>query len=149
ARPRRTTGRKRERMTSPSEDDLLTVESFRFLVQREAWMDDAACKGSGPSPEAPDRSSPFFPKKGQSTATAYKMCASCPVTDECEDYRRRTGSVGIWGGKYTEHPSQPKPQPVKVQDGLPRKVVTQMADTRQARQRKTVQPSRIAARKAR
>lgn len=121
-------------MTSPSDevgddgdkadgddDYLLTPEAFRFLIQPEPWMDRAACKGTGPEAAAQDRASPFFPERGQSTAAAYKMCETCPVREECKSYRVRTGSVGIWGGEYTEHPLRPNGQPA-IQDGRPRRV---------------------------
>jgi WhiB family redox-sensing transcriptional regulator len=58
----------------------------------EEWMQDAACKGK---PQEP-----FFPDRGESTAKAKAMCATCPVSDECLAYAMDKGmKVGIWGGK--------------------------------------------------
>jgi hypothetical protein len=59
---------------------------------------------------------------------------------ECLDYRERTGSVGVWGGTYTEH-ATPIPE---VRDVRPRKVVPMKSKRRTAA---TQPPKRIAARK--
>jgi hypothetical protein len=31
-------------------------------------------------------------------ATAIKICAHCPVTDECLDYGHESRGYGVWGG---------------------------------------------------
>lgn len=63
-----------------------------FIVQREAWMDDAACRGKPLEW--------FFPNAGGSKKKAYETCAKCPVQSECGEYADRTGTeYGIWEGK--------------------------------------------------
>lgn len=67
-----------------------------FGVQQEAWMDFARCKGQDPSI--------FILDPGSTTAEAAKFCAECAVCEPCEDYAKRTRSVGIWGGKFFASP---------------------------------------------
>ncbi|MDB5168599.1 MAG: hypothetical protein JWO55_857 [Candidatus Saccharibacteria bacterium] len=44
----------------------------------------------------------FFPEKGGSARDAKKVCARCPVREQCLDAALSNGeSYGIWGG-YTE-----------------------------------------------
>lgn len=63
-----------------------------FIVEREAWMDDAACRGKPLSW--------FFPDAGGSKRKAYATCEKCPVRTECGEYAERTGTeYGIWDGK--------------------------------------------------
>jgi len=55
------------------------------------WMLEARCLDA--DPEA------FFPEKGGSTREAKRICAACPVRDECLDYAlRHDERFGIWGG---------------------------------------------------
>lgn len=55
------------------------------------WRDRALCAHT--DPEA------FFPEKGGSTREAKKICATCPVRDECLDYAlKHDEKFGIWGG---------------------------------------------------
>lgn len=82
-----------------------------FLVGKEEWTEDAACKGMD--------TRIFFPERGQSTAPAGRVCARCPVRDECDEYRHRTGTEhGIWGGfmqsrgKFTD--IIPEDEPLKL-----------------------------------
>ena len=56
-----------------------------------AWQTDALCAQT--DPEA------FFPEKGGSTRDAKRVCAACPVRDECLDYAMaHDEKFGIWGG---------------------------------------------------
>jgi WhiB family redox-sensing transcriptional regulator len=56
-----------------------------------AWMLEARCLDA--DPEA------FFPEKGGSTREAKRICAACPVRDECLDYALANDErFGIWGG---------------------------------------------------
>ena len=56
-----------------------------------AWMDDAACRGADPNT--------FFPERGAVPNRAYRICATCQVTDECEQYAATIGmNQGVWGG---------------------------------------------------
>lgn len=56
-----------------------------------AWQVDALCAQT--DPEA------FFPEKGGSTRDAKKVCAACPVRQECLDYAMANDErFGIWGG---------------------------------------------------
>jgi WhiB family redox-sensing transcriptional regulator len=54
-------------------------------------MAEAACRGMGPDP--------WFPNLGDSTREAKKVCAGCPVVDECRRYALDTDAqAGIWAG---------------------------------------------------
>lgn len=55
------------------------------------WQEDALCAQT--DPEA------FFPEKGGSTRDAKKVCAECPVAQQCLDYALDNDErFGIWGG---------------------------------------------------
>ncbi len=59
--------------------------------EERAWMVDAKCLDA--DPEA------FFPEKGGSTREAKRICAACPVRQECLDYAMSNDErFGIWGG---------------------------------------------------
>jgi WhiB family redox-sensing transcriptional regulator len=55
------------------------------------WMLEARCLDA--DPEA------FFPEKGGSTREAKRICAACPVREECLQYALDNDErFGIWGG---------------------------------------------------
>ena len=55
------------------------------------WMDQALCPQTDPEI--------FFPEKGGSTREAKRVCAKCPVLEECLDYAIESDQrYGIWGG---------------------------------------------------
>jgi WhiB family redox-sensing transcriptional regulator len=66
----------------------------RLILQDEderLWMIDAKCLDA--DPEA------FFPEKGGSTREAKRICAACPVRNECLEYALDNDErFGIWGG---------------------------------------------------
>jgi len=56
-----------------------------------AWVAQAACKGTGPTP--------FFPAHGATADAARALCGRCPVAAECLGYAARHNiRDGIWGG---------------------------------------------------
>ena len=62
-----------------------------FDADERAWMLEAKCLDA--DPEA------FFPEKGGSTREAKRICAICPVREECLDYALANEErFGIWGG---------------------------------------------------
>jgi WhiB family redox-sensing transcriptional regulator len=61
------------------------------LFVRADWMTDAACKGMGPDL--------FFPQQGNRGIEAKKVCAKCPVAEQCEQHALENRERhGIWGG---------------------------------------------------
>jgi WhiB family transcriptional regulator, redox-sensing transcriptional regulator len=40
----------------------------------------------------------FFPSHGRHGAEARRICAACPVRDECLNYATAADEFGIWGG---------------------------------------------------
>lgn len=69
------------------------VDTLTATDARE-WMLDAKCLDA--DPEA------FFPEKGGSTREAKRICAACPVREECLDHALLNEErFGIWGG-YSE-----------------------------------------------
>jgi WhiB family redox-sensing transcriptional regulator len=75
----------------------LTTVAHNLLGYREgdtSWVSKAACRDKD--------TSMFFPGRGdsQSMNRARKICAECPVTDDCLAYALRTDQeFGVWGGK--------------------------------------------------
>ncbi len=62
-----------------------------FDADDRAWMLEAKCLDA--DPEA------FFPEKGGSTREAKRICATCPVREECLDFAlTQDERFGIWGG---------------------------------------------------
>lgn len=68
------------------------MNPLRLPTREEvAWQDWGMC--SQTSPDA------FFPDKGQPTAAAKRVCASCPVQAECLEYALANDErYGVWGG---------------------------------------------------
>lgn len=55
------------------------------------WRSDAACLGVG--------GDLFFPTKGSSAHAAKRICASCPVTNDCLEFSLENNEqYGVWGG---------------------------------------------------
>lgn len=62
-----------------------------FDDEARVWMLEARCLDA--DPEA------FFPEKGGSTREAKRICAICPVQQECLSYALDNDErFGIWGG---------------------------------------------------
>lgn len=65
------------------------------LLQRYAWMDDAACKG---------KTHLMFPKEHKDITyivEARALCAGCPVKNQCLEYALEFPSAdmhGVWAG---------------------------------------------------
>lgn len=77
-------------MTATTHDE--PMNPLRLPTREEvAWQDWGMC--SQTSPDA------FFPDKGQPTAAAKRVCASCPVQAECLEYALANDErYGVWGG---------------------------------------------------
>lgn len=65
-----------------------------FLVTQQAWMRDAPCRGA---------TAAFFAERGPAAARlvkqAKKVCAGCPVSDQCLEYALENREpCGVWGG---------------------------------------------------
>ena len=74
----------------------MTAANFRAGVAlQDRWQLGAACRGLDPAL--------FFPARGESTAEAKTVCASCDVDAEClghalgQNGRGRLERFGIWG----------------------------------------------------
>lgn len=70
-----------------------------WLLDRPAWMADAAC--------AEHDLELWFPANGQSPKPAKAICRSCLVVDECLEHALEAGEVhGIWGATSPEERRQ-------------------------------------------
>lgn len=59
------------------------------------WMEAANCASVG--------GDPFFPEKGDSVRAAKRICADCPVAEECLQFAVARGiRFGVWGGKTAQ-----------------------------------------------
>lgn len=77
-------------------DQLHTDGTPRFdlaaLPKAPPWMAEALCAQVDPDG--------FFPEKGGGTRAMKRVCAQCPVTEQCLRYALdRDESHGVWGGK--------------------------------------------------
>lgn len=62
-----------------------------FSFEMPAWYDDALCAQVDPGA--------FFPPKGASLRPAKRVCAACPVRDECLAFAMDNNELhGVWGG---------------------------------------------------
>jgi WhiB family redox-sensing transcriptional regulator len=60
-------------------------------IETPPWMRGAKCLHAEPDT--------FFPEKGGSTKEAKRICAECPVREECLEYAlEQDERFGIWGG---------------------------------------------------
>ena len=64
---------------------------------RPTWYRHAACRGHDPTL--------FFPERGSDSRAAKKVCATCPVTDQCLQ-AATYDTVGVWGGTNTQERRQ-------------------------------------------
>lgn len=66
---------------------LLTGQS----PEEDPWQAQALCAQTDPEV--------FFPEKGIPTREAKRVCASCPVQEECLEYALKNDErFGVWGG---------------------------------------------------
>lgn len=62
-----------------------------FQLPPRPWLDQAACRGLDPAL--------FHPQRGEPTEPAKRVCASCPVRQECLDWALEANEKhGVWGG---------------------------------------------------
>lgn len=68
--------------------------SEESMLAPAPWTRDAACLDVDPDM--------FFPTNEQASVEAKKVCAKCPVREDClEDSLRNRDTAGIFGGKTT------------------------------------------------
>lgn len=60
------------------------------ILKTETWMESAVCASADPEE--------WFPEKGVSAHAAKKICATCPVIDECLQFALKNDEQGVWGG---------------------------------------------------
>jgi WhiB family transcriptional regulator, redox-sensing transcriptional regulator len=82
------------------------------------WMDSASCAGTDPEL--------FFPPTGGSNRPAMKVCATCPVREECLEYcieiegsMGRVERFGIWGGTSAHQRARSLPKPARIHRRAP------------------------------
>lgn len=74
---------------------MSTAWSEENLLAPKPWTKNAACLEVDPDL--------FFPVNEQQSKDAKKVCAGCPVREDClEDSLRHRDSAGIFGGKTTQ-----------------------------------------------
>jgi len=73
-----------------------SLQIISFFAEDAKWQADGACGKPGVDPEL------FFPKSREKLKEARwgSVCDSCPVLAQCAEFGAKTGSVGVWGGKY-------------------------------------------------
>lgn len=65
-----------------------------------AWSEKAACEPERLGLPIAVVDAMFFPEKGGSSSAAKRICALCPIIDECYARAMEFGSTlsGVWGG---------------------------------------------------
>lgn len=96
---------------SPSGGSRL-LERIRIPADERAWMAQAACKGKPTSWWYPD-SSQYMSEDAQ---RARRICAGCPVIDDCRAFAERHSELGTWGrasqrARAADRPPAPPPPP--------------------------------------
>lgn len=70
-------------------DEAYTLPTL--IVPMGEWRARAACRGMN--------TAMFYPERGESTAEARAVCASCPVQQDCLDWALANNDThGVWGG---------------------------------------------------
>ena len=65
----------------------------------QPWSERAACLNLDPEL--------WFPERGESNRAAKRVCAACPVRDECLEYALDAREpYGVWGGLSEQERSQ-------------------------------------------
>lgn len=78
-------------------DPIEAIALPPFLGRR-----DLRCAGAGPKV--------FFPGPGHGYEPARRLCAECPVLDECLSWALETGQeFGMWGGATPEERERMRP----------------------------------------
>lgn len=76
-----------------------TADEFAWMdgfLKPEPWMRDGLCRQTDPDLFFGDGDKPHMSEKR--TADAKKVCLSCPVLAQCQEYAIRTGQTyGTWG----------------------------------------------------
>lgn len=95
--------------------DTLIVPS---TMPSTGWMKRAQCVGESPAV--------FFPSDGVGVLRAQKICATCPVIEDCLEYALANHiSHGVWGGASERQ--RRRLQNKRQQDRLKRAVTEQPA----------------------
>lgn len=75
---------------TPSVDQVFLTYALDH-IEAEEWQSMAICTQT--DPEA------FFPERGAPAKNAKRVCADCPVRQECLEYALENNEThGIWGG---------------------------------------------------
>jgi len=71
---------------------MILAEHPTFMFVDQSWVDEALCAQTDPDA--------FFPDGGGSVKQAKKVCAKCPVVEDCLQWALSTNErFGVWGGK--------------------------------------------------
>lgn len=74
----------------------LTRSAALGMLAKPAWMERAACRGMNPEL--------FHPHRGEDSSPAKRVCAECPVREECLDWAVvAKEKQGVWGGVTERH----------------------------------------------
>lgn len=77
------------------------------LIKTPEWMSDAACVGhdpewwhrtSGPTPTL--KAHPGGDENHDNRVRAMRICATCPVKQQCNEHGKTTRSTGLFGGEW-------------------------------------------------
>ncbi len=79
------------RRTSPLADDPVTTSRPSDEDSATSWMSGGNCRNYPPAV--------FFPSDGVGVDRARKICADCPVVEQCLEYALvQRIEHGVWGG---------------------------------------------------
>lgn len=82
-------------MRNPTVQQLKSLLEFMLPGADIDWK-RAACRADA-DPDA------WFPFPAQEFEHAAKVCARCPLLDECGAFAAKVGESGVWGGHEYHH----------------------------------------------
>lgn len=88
--------------TPPEPEAIYKNQEF---AQAKRWRDEASCAGVDPVVFFGSEGSDLKQQYANPRAEWRKYCPECPVRELCLELARKSGSVGIFGGKYFTYKS--------------------------------------------
>lgn len=87
------------------------MSAASIKIRTPGWMGEALCAQTDPEV--------FFPTIGRAGAEAKRVCAVCPVRQDCLEYGIENGLQGIWGGVGERNRQEERARRAEARAGRP------------------------------